>query len=85
MKLKYIHEYLKLRSKFTNTSFNKKEKEIYEVSDEEGKYLLKTFPTAFEEIKEEKEAKKVTKPRAKKKVEKEETKEQETQESDKAK
>lgn len=76
MKLEYLKESLRLGSRFTQVTYDRKIEKEYNVTEEEGKYLLKTFPDAFKEIKEEVEEapKKVTKPR-KKKVEKIESEE----------
>ena len=76
MKLEYLKEQFRLGSRFTQVTYDRKIEEEYTVTEEEGKYLLKTFPDAFKEIKEEVEEapKKVTKPR-KKKVEKVESEE----------
>jgi len=76
LKLEYLKEQFRLGSRFTQVTYDRKIEEEYTVTEEEGKYLLKTFPDAFKEIKEEVEEapKKVTKPR-KKKVEKVESEE----------
>lgn len=76
MKLEYLKEQFRLGSRFTQVTYDRKIEKEYTVTEEEGKYLLKTFPDAFKEIKEEVEEapKKVTKPR-KKKVEKVESEE----------
>ena len=78
MKLEYLKEQFRLGSRFTQVTYDRKIEEEYTVTEEEGKYLLKTFPDAFKEIKEVQEVeeapKKVTKPR-KKKVEKVESEE----------
>lgn len=76
MKLEYLKEQFRLGSRFTQVTYDRKIEKEYTVTEEEGKYLLKTFPDAFKEVKEEVEEapKKVTKPR-KKKVEKVESEE----------
>jgi len=76
LKLEYLKEQFRLGSRFTQVTYDRKIEKEYTVTEEEGKYLLKTFPDAFKEIKEEVEEapKKVTKPR-KKKVEKVESEE----------
>ena len=55
MKLKYkgIHNLSSVQKSFKANDAET----IYEVSDVDGKYLLKTFPKLFEEIKEIKEIK----------------------------
>jgi len=57
MKLKYkgIHNLSSVQKSFKANDAET----IYEVSDVDGKYLLKTFPKLFEEIKEIKEIKEV--------------------------